>query len=65
MAKAKAKVKTRAKAAEGIVLEKPRWNIYSTMLLVSLLALLIGCFFLGAELKSYDWKTDPKTAIAP
>jgi hypothetical protein len=29
------------------------------------LALLIGCFFLGAELKSYDWKTDPKTAIAP
>jgi hypothetical protein len=58
------KAKTRVKAAEGIVLEKPRWNIYSTMLLVSLLSLLIGCFFLAAELKSYDWKTDPKASMS-
>jgi hypothetical protein len=58
-----AKAKKRIKASEGIVLEKPRWNIYSTMLLVSLLSLLIGCFFLAAELKTYDWKTDPRTAM--
>jgi hypothetical protein len=58
------KVKSRARAAEGIVLEKPRWNIYSTMLLVSLIALLIGCFCLAGELSQYDWKTtNPKTAI--
>lgn len=47
--------------ASGAVEEKPRFNIYTMMLIVSLLAIIMACFLLWYELKSYgsfpQWKT--------
>jgi len=52
----KKKSKSKAKAGRGVVLEKPRANAYTAMLVLAFVALVIGCLFLSAELKSYDWK---------
>lgn len=49
---------------EEIEYEKQTWNAYSMMLLLSLLAIIIGCIFLILELKAYDWKLDAKAAAA-
>lgn len=46
--KAKAR-KVKVAAGEGVVVAKPGFNIYTSMLLVSLLSLLIGCIVLVLE----------------
>ena len=56
--------------ASGAAEEKPRFNIYTMMLIISLLAIIMACFLLWYELKSYgpfpQWKTGnvaPSTAM--
>jgi hypothetical protein len=48
--------------ARGVFVEKPRANAYTAMLVLSFVALVIGCICLAAEMKSYDW--DFKAASA-
>jgi nitrogen fixation-related uncharacterized protein len=45
-----------------VAVEKPRFNVYTMMLVVSLLAVMIGCLFLYGELSQYDF--DHKAASA-
>ncbi len=54
------KPKFKAKPGRGVVLEKPRANAYTAMLVLAFLALVVGCLFLSAELKLYDWKIKPR-----
>lgn len=56
-----ARKKSRA-VEEDVEYEKQTWNIYSMMMLLSLLAVIIGCIFLVLELKAYEWKLDGKGA---
>ncbi len=46
----------------GVVVEKPGWNVYTTMLLLSMLALILGCICLYFEMVSYNWETNAKKA---
>ncbi len=36
--------------------KKPKWDVYSTMLMVALVALILGCVALGMEMDRYEWK---------
>ena len=38
----------------GVFVEKPPANVYTVMMVLALVALLIGCAFLFAEMKIYD-----------
>ena len=38
----------------GVVVEKPKANIYTVFLILSLLAIVIGCICLNAEMEAYD-----------
>jgi ABC-type amino acid transport system permease subunit len=49
---------------EGVVLEKPRWDVYSMMLLLSLLATIVACVCLFAELRAYQWDMKAKSALS-
>lgn len=49
-------------APGGIYEEKPRSNIYTAMLAVSLVALIFACAMLSMELKEYNFETKP-TAV--
>jgi hypothetical protein len=40
----------------GPVVRKPRSNVYTVMLVLSLLAILVGCLFLYLEIQYYDGK---------
>lgn len=42
-------------APGGIVVQKPKADVYTWLLLVALIAIIIACTFLGMELKRYDW----------
>jgi hypothetical protein len=42
--------------------KKPWWDIYTSMLAVTLLAIILGCVFLVMEWKRYNFETTP-TAI--
>lgn len=44
-------------AARGVVLEKPKANIYTVLLILSFVAIVIGCACLYAELNVYEFKT--------
>lgn len=46
-------------APGGIYEEKPRSNIYTAMLAVSLVALAFASAMLAMELKEYDFETKP------
>jgi hypothetical protein len=46
-----------AAATRGVVVEKPKANIYTVLLILSFLALTIGCICLYAELNVYEFKT--------
>jgi len=46
-----------AVATRGVVVEKPKANIYTVLLILSLVALLIGCLCLYGELSVYEFKT--------
>ncbi len=41
------------KKKRGVVLQKPRANVYTVMMIVSLVALTIGCLCLYGEMKQY------------
>jgi hypothetical protein len=47
---------TPAPPQRAVILQKPRANIYTAMLAVSLVAIIIGCVFLALELGEYDWQ---------
>lgn len=42
-----------AKPPRGVLVKKQPTNVYTVMLMVSLLAMIIGCVFLGLELAEY------------
>lgn len=46
-------------APGGIYEEKPRSNIYTAMLAVSLVALIFASAMLAMELKEYNFETKP------
>ncbi len=50
------KGKRGGKAKPGVVLEKPRANVYTVLLVLAFVALAVGCAFLYGELQRYDWK---------
>ena len=39
----------------GLVVQKPRADIYTWLLLVALFALFLACTFLAMELNRYNW----------
>jgi len=39
----------------GVVVEKPRANIYTVLLAIALTAILIGCLCMYFELDAYEW----------
>jgi len=40
----------------GVIVEKPKANIYTVMLILALVALLVGCFCLAGEMSAYNWE---------
>ena len=46
-----------AAPARGVVVEKPKANIYTVLLILSFIAIVIGCLCLYGELSVYDFKT--------
>ena len=38
-----------------VAVEKPKANIYTMLLILSFLAIIIGCICLALEMKAYDW----------
>jgi hypothetical protein len=50
---------------QGIVVQKPRWDAYTSLLLVALLAILVAIRFLCLELAEYDWDWSPPRAQPP
>ena len=43
-------------ASRGVVVEKPRANIYTMLLLLSFVALAIGIACLAFEMQAYNWE---------
>ena len=43
-----------AAAARGVVVEKPKANIYTALLALSFVAIVVGCICLYAEMSAYD-----------
>ena len=52
--KSKAVKKPKVRAGEGVIVAKPGFDIYTTMLLVSLLSLCLACIVLGLELQRFS-----------
>ncbi|REK08245.1 MAG: hypothetical protein DWQ37_20585 [Planctomycetota bacterium] len=50
----KPKKKAKAPATRGIAVEKPKANIYTAMLALSLVAMIIGCVVLYVEWNAYQ-----------
>jgi len=55
-------------AASGLAVQKQRFNIYTMMLIMSFIALLIGCTALYLELRKYGqypwWETGGSSATS-
>jgi hypothetical protein len=52
---------------QGVVVQKPRSDVYTTMLFLSLLAILIACLCLWLEMRAYNMDikaTEAKVASA-
>ena len=47
-------------AARGVVVEKPRPDIYTVLLVLSLVAIVIGCLCLYLEMRAYDFTFKPR-----
>ncbi len=45
-----------AAPARGVVVEKPKANIYTVLLSLSLVAILIGCLCLYLEMRAYNFE---------
>ena len=41
--------------ARGVVVEKPKANIYTVLLILSFVAVVIGCICLYAEMSAYEF----------
>ena len=39
--------------------KQPGWDVYSTMLILSLTSLVIGCVLLVLEMQEYGWELGP------
>ena len=52
-AKKEKKPKKPKAAREGVVVAKPGFNVYTTLLLISLLSLCLACLVLGLELQRF------------
>jgi hypothetical protein len=39
----------------AVVVQKPKANIYTALLALALVAIIVGCICLGAELNAYQW----------
>jgi hypothetical protein len=46
--------------ARGVVVEKPKADIYTVMLILSFVAIVIACACLYAEMKAYDMILKPR-----
>jgi heme/copper-type cytochrome/quinol oxidase subunit 2 len=48
---------------QGVYVQKPKWDIYTTMLLIALTAIIIAIVVLILEMKAYnfDWKANEAT----
>lgn len=44
-----------AEPPRGVVVQKPRSNVYTVLLGIALVALIIGCICLYGELNLYKW----------
>ncbi len=42
-------------AKSGVVVEKPKANIYTVLLALSFVAVVIACVCLSLEMAAYDW----------
>lgn len=53
----------------SVINKKPRYDVYFVMLLVSLIAILIGCLFLFLEIRAYGgwgaWNGSPLSSVTP
>jgi hypothetical protein len=47
-------------ATRGVVVEKPRPDVYTVLLILSLVAIVIGCVFLYLEMRVYDFTFKPR-----
>ncbi len=52
-------------AGRGVLVEKQRSNVYTVMLVVSLLAICFSCFCLWRELDMYQWDFKAQGAKVP
>ncbi len=43
-------------AARGVVVEKPKADIYTVLIALSFVAVLIACIMLSLEMSQYDWE---------
>lgn len=48
----------------GVFVEKPRANIYTALLALSLVAIIIGCICLHAEMTTYGYDFKAQSAKA-
>ena len=44
-----------ADGTRGVIVERPRANVYTVLLAISLVALVIGCLCMYGELTTYGW----------
>ena len=57
---------SKADAARGVYVEKPRANIYTMLLVLSFLAICAACLCLHGELSAYNYDTKAQGAkVAP
>ncbi|TWT32331.1 hypothetical protein KOR34_40940 [Posidoniimonas corsicana] len=45
---------TSANAPRGVLVQKPKTNIYTVMLIIAFLSMLFGCLFLYLELSRFS-----------
>ena len=46
--------------SRGVVVEKPKANIYTVLLILSFVAIVIGCICLYAEMNAYEFNIKPR-----
>ena len=53
----------KADQPRGVFVQRQGMNVYTVMLILSLLAITIGCIFLAMEMAAYEW--DYKASDVP
>lgn len=48
-----------ADGTRGVIVERPRANVYTVLLAIALVALVIGCLCMYGELATYGWMPKP------